>query len=130
MRGTHPAIASPNLWSAPPANPARRLRTVTARNIGIVTRYTSEHQGHRVPMSKMLWNASQYTNEIANSSPALKIHQNQAANRAPASSAKPTTTGAGNIMSPRIGLGKPNTLPCHDSMFLPQLTTPFRLQVS
>ena len=67
----------------------------------------------------MLWKASQKTNPMPNVRPALKVQRNQAGNRAPASNDTPTNTGAGNIISPRSGFGKPNTLPCHDWMFFP-----------
>jgi hypothetical protein len=69
------------------------------------------HQGHSVPRKKMLWVISQITNPKANVTPAKNVSQNQRAKRAPARTAIPTTIGAIHPVRPRMGLGKPKTLP-------------------
>ena len=81
------------------------------------------HQGQSVPSEKMLWPISHSTNAKANVTPAAKASQNQRANRAPARIAMPTTIGATQPVSPRIGFGKPNTLPCHESRFFVHCTS-------
>jgi hypothetical protein len=65
----------------------------------------------------MLCEMSQITKPKAKVIPAANSHQNQRANLAPARMAAPTTTGAIQPVRPRIGLGKPNTLPCGESRF-------------
>ena len=81
------------------------------------------HHGHSVPSTKMLCPISQMTKANARATPASNSHQNHRAKRAPARIATPTTIGATQPVSPRIGLGKPNTLPCQDSRFLPHWTS-------
>ena len=72
----------------------------------------------------MLWLMSQMTKPNANAMPAQKHHQNQRANRALARIAIPTTIGATHPASPRIGFGKPNTLPCQESRLALHWTSP------
>src|SRR6478752_10154300 len=88
----------------------------------MVTDHVTMHHGHSVPSTKMLWLMSQMTKPNAKAMPAQKTIQNQRANRAPARIAMPTTMGAIHPVSPRIGLGKPNTLPCAESRFLVHCT--------
>src|SRR6478735_10505860 len=88
----------------------------------IVTAHVTMHHGHRVPRMKMLWLMSQITKPNAKAMPAQKAIQNQRAKRAPARIAMPTTMGATQPVSPRIGLGKPNTLPCAESRFFVHCT--------
>ena len=71
----------------------------------------------------MLCPISQSTKPKANVMPAAKASQNQRANRAPARIAMPTTIDATQPVRPRIGFGKPNTLPCHESRFLVHCTS-------
>ena len=65
----------------------------------------------------MLCPMSHSTNPNANVIPAAKASQNQRANRAPASTAIPTTIGATHPVRPMIGFGNPKTLPCHEPRF-------------
>ena len=78
----------------------------------------------------MLWLISQTTKTIAASTPMLNRIQNQRENRAPASSATPTTRGAIHAARPMIGLGKPKSEPCHDSRLAVHCTTTLKSQVS
>jgi len=81
---------------------------------GIVTDQVTMHHGQRVPRAKMLCPISQHTKAKAKAMPAQNASQNQRLKRAPARIAAPTTIGATQPANPRIGLGNPNTLPCHD----------------
>jgi len=68
------------------------------------------------PIEKTLWLKSQKTNAIARTWPAKSPCQNQLANFAPASIAKPTSTGAKNAASPISGFGNPKRAACSESI--------------
>jgi len=71
----------------------------------------------------MLCVISQITKPKAKVMPAKKVIQNHRAKRAPARTAIPTTIGAIHPVRPRMGLGKPKTLPWAESRFALHCTT-------
>src|SRR6187402_3665079 len=104
--------------------------SVTTMNVGIITDQVTLHHGHSVPSTKTLWLISQPTRVMPPRVPIVNRIQYQRAKRAPASSATPTPITRVQQISPRIGFGKPNSDPCQEARFLPQVTSGLMLQSS
>ena len=77
----------------------------------MVTAQVTMHHGQSTRSTKTLWPMNQTTSARDAVVPRLNRTQNQPARRAPASSATPTASTAGQNISPRSGFGKPNTAP-------------------
>lgn len=74
--------------------PARRFRAVVCTTRTVCTTQTSMQYRHRALISNVVWNHSHSTKTQPRVTPICTPHQYQAANRAPASTARATASTA------------------------------------